>query len=104
MSGWRRRRASGGADDEQSSVGDDGERCGTPGVGKMRRTWRCERLRIGSELRGRTGRAVLRVSQMTKEIVVLEGRRRENDEIQNRRDGDRSLRAISYPPNCHLDR
>ncbi len=101
-SGVKRRGSSGGVDRKQRAVGDHlDDDCAT-GVSELRRTRSSEGLGVRAELTRRTRRAVLRVLEVTEEIVVLECRRDEDEGIECHPDRGQEPATICPEAEQHL--
>ena len=104
-SGVGGRRTAGGANDEQRAfVEDDDARrrcpasasCAAPGVSGDRG--------VGAELGGGARRAVLRRLQLARQIVVLEGRRDEEEGVDRHPEQRQAPRETTASSSCHLHR
>ena len=94
-------RSSGRANAEQRSTGDHMQRGRAAGVGEIRGARRDQRLGIGAQLGGRTGGAVLRIPEVAEQIVMLERRSQQNDNVYGGRQGNRPPPTTSRPKKPH---
>ena len=77
------RRAAGGRSSKQDAGRDRLERDGAAGIGQMPRAEDCRRMRISAELARRARRTVPGRFQFAEEIVMLEGRRDQENGVNH---------------------